>query len=84
MKTSWQDKRIHRLNKKLYEFRKDFGELTVPLDETIYFDEYQNILNSKAETEEEYLHNKENKIDIWNNNNERKFRKSNKHKFRNI
>ena len=64
MKTSWQDKRIHRLNKKLFEFRKDFGELTVPLDETIYFDEYQNILNSKAETEEEYLHNKENKIDV--------------------
>ena len=64
MKTSWQDKRIHRRNKKLFEFRKDFGELTVPLDETIYFDEYQNILNSKAETEEEYLHNKENKIDV--------------------
>lgn len=64
MKTSWQDKRIHKLNKKLSEFRKDFGELTVPLDELIYFDEYQKILSSKAETEEEYLHNKENKIDI--------------------
>ena len=64
MKTSWQDKRIHKLNKKLFEFSKDFGELTIPLDETVYFDEYQNILNSKAETEEEYLHNKEYKIDI--------------------
>ena len=64
MKTSWQDKRINRINKELEKFRTDFGELTVPLDETIYFEEYQNILNSKAETEEEYLHNKENKIDV--------------------
>jgi len=64
MKTSWQDKRINRINKELEKFRADFGELTVPLDETIYFEEYQNILDSKAETEEEYLHNKENKIDV--------------------
>ena len=64
MKTTWQDKRINRINKELQNFRTDFGELTVPLDETIYFDEYQKILESKAETEEEYLHNKENKIDV--------------------
>ena len=64
MKTTWQDKRINRINKELQKFRTAFGELTVPLDETIYFDEYQKILESKAETEEEYLHNKENKIDV--------------------
>ena len=64
MKTTWQDKRINKLNKELQKFRTAFGELIVPLDETIYFDEYQKILESKAETEEEYLHNKENKIDV--------------------
>tara|TARA_R100000995_G_C3452154_1_gene108723 strand:+ start:305 stop:499 length:195 start_codon:yes stop_codon:yes gene_type:complete len=64
MKTTWQDKRINRINKELQKFRTAFGELIVPLDETIYFEEYQNILESKAETEEEYLHNKENKIDV--------------------
>ena len=53
------------VNKKFDRYiRKDLGELTVPLDETVYFDEYQKILDSKAKTEEEYLHNKENKIDI--------------------
>ena len=64
MKTTWQDKRINRINKKLEKFRTTVGELSIPLDETVYFDEYQKILDSKAETEEEYLHNKENKIDI--------------------
>lgn len=64
MKTTWQDKRINKLNKELQKFRTAFGELIVPLDETVYFDEYQKILESKAETEEEYLHNKENKIDV--------------------
>tara|TARA_A100001011_G_C13968861_1_gene698414 strand:- start:76 stop:270 length:195 start_codon:yes stop_codon:yes gene_type:complete len=64
MKTTWQDKRINRLNKELQKFRTTLRELTIPLDETIYFDEYQKILESKAETEEEYLHNKENKIDV--------------------
>ena len=74
MKTTWQDKRINKLNKELEKFRTTVGELSIPLDETVYFDEYQKILESKAETEEEYLHNKENKIDVWYNNNERKFR----------
>ena len=64
MKTTWQDKRINRINKELEKFRTTVGELSIPLDETVYFDEYQKILDSKAETEEEYLHNKENKIDI--------------------
>ena len=64
MKTTWQDKRINRLNKELQKFRTTLREFTIPLDETIYFDEYQKILESKAETEEEYLHNKENKIDV--------------------
>ena len=64
MKTTWQDKRINKLNKELQKFRTTLRELTIPLDETVYFDEYQKILESKAETEEEYLHNKENKIDV--------------------
>lgn len=64
MKTTWQDKRINRINKELQKFRTTIRELTIPLDETVYFDEYQKILESKAETEEEYLHNKENKIDV--------------------
>ena len=64
MKTTWQDKRINRINKELQKFRTTLRELTIPLDETVYFDEYQKILESKAETEEEYLHNKENKIDV--------------------
>ena len=63
MKTTWQDKRINRINKELQKFRTTLRELTIPLDETVYFDEYQKILESKAETEEEYLHNKENKND---------------------
>tara|TARA_R110002020_G_scaffold285797_1_gene501328 strand:+ start:475 stop:669 length:195 start_codon:yes stop_codon:yes gene_type:complete len=64
MKTTWQDKRINRINKELQKFRTTIRELTIPLDETVYFNEYQKILESKAETEEEYLHNKENKIDV--------------------
>ncbi len=62
---SWKDKRIGRLNKELTKFRISCYDM--PLDETRYFDEYQSILSSSAKSEEEYLNNKENKIEFRHN-----------------